>query len=66
MKYYYEKIFMFFILALFLVCSSNVYAELPLLGKTIVVDAGHGRYSYTKTNKIGMLGLNSTIKKRFD
>lgn len=42
MKYYYLKIFMFFILLLFIVCSSNVYASLPILGKVIVVDAGHG------------------------
>ena len=42
MKYYYIKIFIFFIIGLVVVCSANVYAELPLLGKIIVVDAGHG------------------------
>ena len=42
MKYYYIKIFIFFIIGLVVVCSANVYAELPLLGKVIVVDAGHG------------------------
>ena len=42
MKYYYIKIFMLFIFLAFIVCSSNVYAELPLLGKVIVVDSGHG------------------------
>ncbi len=42
MKYYYIKIFIFFIIGLFVVCSANVYAELPLFGKVVVVDAGHG------------------------
>ena len=42
MKYYYIKIFMLFIFLAFIICSSNVYAELPLLGKVIIVDAGHG------------------------
>lgn len=42
MKYYYVKIFMLFFLLLILLCSSNVYADLPLLGKVVVVDAGHG------------------------
>ena len=42
MKYYYIKIFMLFIFLAFIICSSNVYADLPLLGKVIILDAGHG------------------------
>ena len=42
MKYYYLKIFILFILIVTFICATNVYADLPLLGKVIVVDAGHG------------------------
>lgn len=33
---------MLFIFLAFIICSSNVYADLPLLGKVIILDAGHG------------------------
>ena len=33
---------MLFIFLAFIICSSNVYADSPLLGKVIILDAGHG------------------------
>ena len=42
MKYYYIKIFIIFGLVSLLVWTNSAYAEMPLLGKIIVVDAGHG------------------------
>ena len=54
-----------FVLFIFLICSfSLVYASnqtMPLLGKVIYVDIGHGRYYYTKTNKIDVKALNNTL-----
>ena len=42
MKKYYIRLLLGFIILLLLVNISPVKAELPLQGKVIVVDAGHG------------------------
>ena len=42
MKKYYIRLLLGFIILLLLVNSYPVKAELPLQGKVIVVDAGHG------------------------
>ena len=63
MKYLYKLIvIIFFFICLFLL--ENVDArinELPLLGRVIFIDPGHGRYYYTKTNKIDVKALNNTL-----
>ena len=42
MKKYYLKVYILFCLTLFIFVGNNVEASLPLSGKLIVVDAGHG------------------------
>lgn len=55
------------VLFLFIVgiCSSSFVLardnSLPLFGKVIYIDPGHGRYYYAKTN-ISMLRLDNTVK----
>lgn len=50
MKYYF-KILLSFIIVFLLLYEIPVKADLPLQGKIIVVDAGHGGYLYTRCNK---------------
>ena len=47
MKRYYIKIMLLFFLFSTLFSVLSVKADLPLQGKVIVVDAGHGRYCYS-------------------
>jgi len=42
MKNYCLKVFILFLIILVILVSTNVSANLPLSGKLIVVDAGHG------------------------
>ena len=42
MKYFYVKVCFLFVILGIISATSNVYADLPLIGKVIVIDAGHG------------------------
>ncbi|MDE6284154.1 MAG: hypothetical protein K2M17_00190 [Bacilli bacterium] len=48
MSKYYIKTFLSFIIIFLVLFSIKASASLPLAGKLIVLDAGHGGPSYTK------------------
>ena len=64
MKNYYIKVFLGFIIIFILLFSLKVKASLPLAGKLIVVDVGHGGLDPgTTTGKIYEKDLNLKIAK---
>ena len=61
MKKYKIRNLLYLLIGIVVLSTFKVNALLPLSGKTIVIDPGHGRYYYAKTN-ISMLRLDNTAK----